>query len=147
MFFYRIKYIFLSAFAILLIIAIGLCVRGQNVIRLRGIDGERAFYLQSASSQGLRKERLGITDLFKVKGESVRFTFEGESEETLVSEILSAYNGEICFLEDVGETRSYYCKVEDWGNGITLYGQKINLHVAVNKNVCVVGTPIIFDGF
>lgn len=126
---------------------IGLGFYATNVSKLRDISGERVFYLDSPSSQGIRKEQLSALDIFRVEGESVRFLRADEQEEALVARIRGLYGAKVLFSESVGGVTSYYCYTGEWNNGIDLDGVVVNLHIAVSKSVCVVGTPIIFDGF
>lgn len=126
---------------------IGLGVFASNVSKLGDLSGERVFYLDDSSSQGVRKEELSILDVFRVEGESVRFARTEETEVALVERILDTYGAKVLFSETVCGTTSYYCYTGAWQNGIDLNGTTVNLHIAVSENVCAVGTPIIFDGF
>lgn len=135
----------LVAAAFLCVIGLGLCA--QKTSKLGALDGERVFYLDSASSQGLRTEELSPLDIFRVKGESVRFARSGESESALVARIRDTYGAEIVFCEEIDGVTSYYCYTGAWDNGIALGGVTVNLHIAVSETACAVGTPIIFDGF
>lgn len=119
-----------------------------QVCRLDGLEGERVFYLDSASSQGLRKEELSLRDFSRIKGESVRFDrTEEESAEELAKRLAEKYGAEILFTEEACGTVSYYGYTEKWNNGIDVNGVRVNLHIAVSQTECAVGTPIIFDGF
>ena len=118
-----------------------------NLSKLSELAGERVFYLDSPSSQGVRKEELSLADIFRVEGESVRFARNGEAEESLVSRIRDMYGAELLFCETVCGVTSYYCYTDEWQNGVELGGVTVNLHVAVSENACAVGTPVIFDGF
>ena len=122
------------------------CVKAANVSRLSFLSGERAYYLDSASSQSLIKTKLTAWDLFRVQGESVCFTIK-EEKEAFARSLVESYGGEILFIEEIGGTVSYYAYVPKWGQGITLYGKQVNLHIAVSEENCKVGTPIIFGGF
>jgi hypothetical protein len=135
----------LVAIAIVLVIGVGYFA--VNVSKLKGISGEHVYYLDSPSSQGLRKEQLSWTDIFRVEGESVRFARTTETEKDLVARIRDTYGAKVLFSEKVAGVTSYYCYTNDWGNGVELGGVTVNLHIAVSDSVCVVGTPIIFDGF
>ena len=126
---------------------IGLGFYAANVRKLRGLSGERTFYLDSPSSQGVRKEKLSVLDIFRVEGESVRFLRTEETEENLVARIRGQYGAKVIFSEKVDGVTSYYCYTSGWDNGIDLDGVVVNLHIAVSEGACVVGTPIIFDGF
>ncbi len=136
-----------------LIFAIGafFCVKTAHISKLSFLPGERAYYLDSASSQSLIKRELTAWDLFRVKGESVCFTLteKKETKEDFARVLVSRYGGEILFTEEVCGTVSYYAYIPKWGKGIALYGKQVNLHIAVSleDNRCAVGTPIIFGGF
>jgi len=135
----------LVALAIACVIGVGFYA--ANVSKLDALSGERVFYLDNASSQGLRKEELPILDIFRIEGESVRFARTEETEEGLVQRIRDTYGAKILFSERVDGVTSYYCHTDAWQNGIDINGVTVNLHIAVSKDVCAVGTPIIFDGF
>ena len=135
----------LVALAVVGVIALGFYA--ANVCKLGRLSGERVFYLDSPSSQGLRKERLSPLDIFRVEGESVRFTRTDEGEEALVMRIRDMFEAQVLFTETSCGVTSYYCYVGEWNNGIDLGGEVINLHIAVSETACAVGTPIIFDGF
>ena len=150
------KYLVKTFFTVFLATAVAVialfCVWSVNVCRLSSISGERVFYLHSASSQGLRKTGLALADFTKVRGESVCFTLEKARETdgealALAREIAADFGAEILKIEECGGVISYYAYTPRWANGVLISGQKINLHVAVSGERCVVGTPIIFDGF
>ena len=125
------------------------CVKATFVSRLSFLQGERAYYLDSASSQSLIKTELTAWDLFRVQGESVCFTIKEETEKTedFARSLVSRHGGEILFMEEIDGTVSYYAYIPAWGQGIALYGKQVNLHIAVSEKQCKVGTPIIFGGF
>ncbi len=135
----------LVALAVVGVLALGFCA--ANVSKLGVIDGERVFYLDSPSSQGVRKEQLSPLDIFRVEGESVRFARTGEGEDELVTRIRDMFGARVMFSETACGVTSYYCYVSEWDNGIDLNGEVINLHIALSETACAVGTPIIFDGF
>lgn len=122
-------------------------VRAYHTARLAGLQGERVFYLDSASSQGFRKTELSLLDIPRVKGECVRLDIAGKDGGRYALELISSFHGEVLFIEEVCGRTSYYAYAQELGEGICLYGKKVNLHVAVGEEECVVGTPIIFDGF
>lgn len=123
-------------------------VWGARVCKLSELDGTRVFYLDSASSQGLRTERLRLKDLARVKGESVRFGIDaGETPEEIAKRIAEQYGAEILFAEEACGVVSYYCHTDDWTESVEIGGERVNLHVAVSETQCAVGTPIVFDGF
>ncbi len=113
------------------------------VSKLANLDGERTYYLYSASSQAAQKKALSFLDLGHIKGESVRLAYR----EGLVQELCAAYGAEVALTEEVGGIRSYYCITPDWADGVTVGGKRVNLHIAVRGEECVVGSPIIFGGY
>ena len=119
--------------------------RALCVSRFSKIEGERTFYLYSASSQAVIKDRLRFADLFFVKGESVEFACEGEEES--LQKLLDIYQAKIVFLEETDGVRSYYCATTKWSDGVFLEGEFVNLHIAFRDSRCVVGAPLIFGGF
>lgn len=147
MFFWRLKNCLkmaIAAIAVLLIFAI-LC--GVHTTRFSAFEGERVFYLQSSSSQGLRKESLEYCDLFNVKGESVRFTFENKTPTQLLAKVLEEYNATVLFCECVAGILSYYAYTPQFVGGVVINGVTVNLHIAFRETTCVLGSPIIFDGY
>lgn len=122
-------------------------VRAYHITRLSSLQGERVFYLDSASSQGLRKTQLSFLDIPRVKGECVRMDLQGKDGGRYALNMISSFDGELVFMEEACGRTSYYAYAQGLGEGIWLYGKKVNLHVAVGEEECVVGTPIIFDGF
>ena len=153
MFYYRWKNFICTALAVGFCLLATLSIRAANTVLLADLKGERTFYLDSASSQGLRKSSLSIGELHRVKGECVRLDLTAQDggkyalNEEFALEIIRAYGAEIVFKEETCGQVSYYCYTPRFDNGLLLYGQRVNLHVAVGENACTVGTPIIFDGF
>lgn len=143
MFFTRLKRAFVSLASLGICLAVAFLLYAMNACKLQGLCGDRTFYLDSASSQGLRKESLSVLDLPRLRGECVRFS----CEEDEVLSILQSCGGRVEFMEEACGITSYYCSTSKWGDGLMLNGKKINLHLAYADGVCVVGVPIIFDGF
>ena len=92
-----------------LAIVVGLGVYVTNACRLRAIQGERVFYLDSDTSQGLRKTELELRDYARITGESVRFLRSAESADELAFGIAEKYGAEILFTEKAAGVVSYYC--------------------------------------
>ena len=82
-----------------------------------------------------------------MKGESVRFDRNGQDEYGLVSEILAQYGATLTYTETLDGVTSYYAITPNLYGGVLINGNKINLHIAISENQCVVGTPVIFGGF
>ena len=147
MFFRTLRNFITTLASLSLALAVGFGLYASNVCKLDGLEGERVFYRDSASSQGLRKEELSLRDFTRIKGVSVRFEVYGETAEGIVARITEAYGAEVLFTEEACGVTSYYCYTPKWTNGIEISGETVNLHVAVSETECAVGTPIIFDGF
>ena len=153
MFLYRLKNFICVALAVLFCLFFAVGVKGMSITRLAEIEGERTYFLDSASSQGLRKEYLTLADLTRVKGECVFTeisTYQGGralTNEEIAQEIAAFYEAEILFIEEACGAVSYYAYTKRWQDGLYINGVKINLHIAVGKDTLAVGTPIIFDGF
>ena len=135
----------ITAAAIAIVVGLGVYV--VNACKLRAIKGERVFYLDSNSSQGLRKTELELRDYARITGESVRFFRNEKDAEVIAQEIADKYNAKILFTEEAAGVLSFYCYTSAWDNGIDVNGQTVNLHIAVAETQCAVGTPIIYDGF
>ena len=153
MLFYRLKNFICVVFAVIFCLFFALGMKVSAVTRLADIEGERIYFLDSASSQGLRKKTLSISDLIRVKGECV-FTetslYDGGrylSNADIALEIATHYGGKILFQEEVDGVVSYYAYTTRWKDGLYINGKKVNLHIAVGQGRIAVGTPIIFDGF
>lgn len=136
---------FLATSALFCAVCSGVYV--TNACRLRALSGERVFYLDSASSQGLRKTELRLSDYARIAGESVRFSCGDEGAEVLAKRIAEKYGATILFCEEAAGILSYYGYTDTWKNGVCVGGEYVNLHIAVSETQCAVGTPIIFDGF
>ena len=150
------KYLFKTFFTVFLATVVAVLslffVWSINVCRLSSLSGERVFYLHSATSQGLRKTGLVLADFVNVRGESVCFGLEKQAQTEgegleIAREIAEKFGAEILKVESCDTLFSYYAYTPRWADGVFVDGQKINLHVAVSGGRCVVGTPIIFDGF
>ena len=153
MFVYRLKNFICVALAVIFSLFFAVGIKAVGVSRLADIEGERTYFLDSASSQGLRKNALLPSELTRVKGECVHTeisTYEGgryKTNEEIAKAIAARYHAEIYIIEEVDGVLSYYAYTEKWQDGLYINGKKINLHVAVGNGRLVVGTPIIFDGF
>lgn len=150
---YRFKNFICVSVACLFCLLFGLGVKAANVSRLSVLKGERTYFLDSASSQGLRKTELSLAELGRVKGECVQFnlkTYEGgryETSEKIAQSILDKFQAKLLFTEEVGGIVSYYAYTPLWQDGLFLQGERVNLHIALSQTRCVVGTPVIFGGY
>ena len=153
MLWYRLKNFICVALAVLFCLFFAVGVKGVAVTRLAEIEGKRTYFLDSASSQGLRKEVLSISDLARVKGECVSTeisVYDGGrylTNEEIAVEIATRFGAEILITEEVDGVLSYYAYTQKWKDGLYIDDKKINLHIAIGGGYIKVGTPIIFDGF
>ena len=157
MFRYFFKKFISLALSVAVACAVALFVRVENISRFSALRGERTFFLNSASSQGLRAETLSVKDIFRVKGECVRFDLKGydggryalngSSAEEFAQNLAKKYDAEIVMVEEACGVISFYAYTGRWGDFIYVDGRAVNLHIAVNGEICTVGSPIVFDGF
>ena len=147
--FASLKRMVFTLFALCMVCACCLFVRGAYVCKLREIEGRRCFYLHSPSAWAERKERLGLQDIPHVQGESVHFSFQGTHEQTLalVLEILKSYQAEIVCVEEACGVVSYYAHAPCLYTSVALEGKQVNLHIAIGEGRAAVGSPMIFGGF
>ena len=144
MFFWRLKKAVSVIVTAILAVGIFVCARFVNVTKFGGYAGVRAYYLDSATSQGLQKERLLGLECFRVQGESV---YVAGADEEFVDLVLQEYTATVLWIEEVCDVVSYYCYTPAWHNGVMINGQKVNLHIALSKEGCALGSPIIFGGY
>ena len=157
MFRYFFKKFIILVLSVAVACAVALFVRVENISRFSALQGERTFFLNSASSQGLRTQTLSVKDIFRVKGECVRFDLKdyeggryalnGRSAEEFAQNLTKSYDAEIVVVEEACGVVSFYAYTGRWGDCIYVDGRAVNLHIAVKGTACVVGSPIIFDGF
>ena len=99
-------------------------------------------YINSNSS--LCQETQGIKLLQAGKmGESFSFN-KGEID---IEKILSDFEADILFVENIKEGQSLYAYSKKIPYYKTISGRRINLHVFVTKDLVKVGTPLIFGSF
>ncbi len=129
-----------------------LALRAENASKLApyAAVGERTFYLDSASSQGLIKTKLSFMDIKRVRGESVSMKKEWKNEaekQAFVEEIFQRYQAEIVLVERCAGTVSYYGYSPEILQTERVAGRTVNLHVAVADSRAGVGIPLIYGGF
>ena len=147
MFWRKVKTFFCALCAIA--VAVGFCAAYKTVssVKLAALDGERFFYLDSASSQALCKRSLRFCELSRVRGESVHFEIGAGEKETLAKDVAKVYGAEIVAIEEACGVISYYAYAPKFQGGVLVNGKRVNLHIAVSETQAAVGTPIIFGGF
>lgn len=69
------------------------------------------------------------------------------SLENVAREIAGLYGAEVLFFERSSGTLSAYCHSKKLVGGVEVNGNLVNLHIALRGKRCVVGTPLVFDGF
>ena len=129
-----------------------LALRAGNASKLApyAAAGERTFYLDSASSQGLVKTQLSLTDIKRVRGESVSIKKEWKNEaekRAFAEEVFQRYQAEILLVERCAGTVSYYGYSPKILQTEQVAGKTVNLHVAVADSCAGVGIPLIYGGF
>lgn len=150
---YKIKRWIGALIAVLFALLFIFCIKGMHLSRFSDIEGKRAFFLDSASSQGLQKVELSLMDVIRIKGECVqtdKTTYTGGrylSNEELAQEIAQKYRAEIMFFEEACGIVSYYAYTGAWADSVFLYGRKVNLHIAVDADKVTIGTPMVFGGY
>ncbi len=145
MFFYRVRGI---VFALSALVAAAFCciaVRVTNVDKLGAYVGTHTYYLDSTSSQALMKTRLNGLECLRVKGESVRI--EGKADAAFVERVLQEQGASVRFVEETCDVTSYYAYTPQWQESVYIMGERVNLHIAVGEDACVIGYPIIFGGY
>ena len=135
------KRFFATACACVIFLLLIGALRLQNTFPLSALTGERTYYLDSLSSQAVLKKRLRFSEIFRVKGQSVKL--EGRVD---VQEIASRYGATLVKTERLENVVSYYYFI-DGKTGVCVDGTIVNLHIAVSKNQTVVGVPFIFGSF
>ena len=125
-----------------LLVCVCAFVRTLQISAFEGFQGERTFYLHSASSQAQIKRTLSLSDFDDIKGESITL-----NEKIDLESVLKKYDAYIVMEETCGETTSYYCYSPRFFRGVTLGGKRVNLHIAIGAETTTLGTPIIFGGF
>ena len=121
-----------------------------SLVKLSKTDGEREFYVGSASSQGLCRTELAFSEIGRVSGESVYFQIETAiSPQDLAKAIANDYNAEIVIEEYVCGIYGAYAYSPLWVDGVYVNGRYVNLHIAIHmEGGCgAVGAPIIFGGY
>ncbi|HIY77516.1 MAG TPA: hypothetical protein H9728_00575 [Candidatus Borkfalkia excrementavium] len=80
--------------------------------------------------------------LSSLTGES---TVYGDAERAFAQ--AEKYGARLIFRESAAGTDSYYYYSPRLGGGIELFGELINLHIAVKEGGCAIGSPVIFGGY
>ena len=149
LFFFSVGSFFKTIFSVLLS-AILFLFMAMLTVTAFPFEGEKEYYLSSASSQSLIKSNLVMTDLPLLRGESARVAVECESaqsEQAYFNEILAKYKASVLKVERFEDGTSYYCYSAKLKRGVNLDGVTVNLHVVIKANEIALGTPIIFGGY
>lgn len=85
-----------------------------------------------------------LTKIFTsyVTGESTTYS----NTQTAFSEA-KRLGAKILFSESVQNVTCYYAYTPKINNCVTLYGEKINIQIAVSESYSKIGTPLIFGSF
>lgn len=135
--FLTIKAFVVTAVAILCVIFIYALSKSSVFSR-----GERYEFYRGTSSEEIVLSRSPYEKLFLsgVRGEGVQYT--GDRAE----EIISRFDAEILFTEEVAGVVNYYCYSPFLKTSLLIGDKTVNLHVACNGENTAAGTPIIFGG-
>ena len=125
-----------------------LSLRLGCVCKLREIDGRRTFFVYAPSSKACVRTSLSISEMLFVTGECVEKECSSvEVAKAYAKTIVERYRAVVLFEEEIDGIKCLYAYAEGLGNGVTVYGKRVNLHIAVKNNRCAVGTPMIFGGY
>lgn len=138
---------FLRGMRALFIVALILAVAAGTILLLHAPVFEKGsgyeLYLAPHSSALTIRTDDPARDKLKyvVKGESVRY--DGDEKDALIAR----FRAKVLMTEEAAGVVNYYCFSPLLGEGVSLYGRTVNLHIAVSKTQTAVGTPLIFGGF
>lgn len=133
--------------SIIIIIALAVCAAVVSLPKKTAFEcGDSYTFFIGTSSADCKvitvdkgAELLALT-LTNVCGEATTF-------KTLdTDELLEKVNGKILFSEQLSDSVNYYCSA-DLPYSVTLYGQKVNLHICIKADSVTVASPIIFGGY
>lgn len=133
--------------SIIIIIALAVCAAVVSLPKKTAFEcGDSYTFFIGTSSADCKvitvdkgAELLALT-LTNVCGEATTF-------KTLdTDELLEKVNGKILFSEQLSDSVNYYCSA-DLPYSVTLYGQKVNLHICIKADRVTVASPIIFGGY
>lgn len=68
-------------------------------------------------------------------------------DEINLEEFSRDFKAETVFIEEIAEGTSYYAYSKKIPYYKIIYGKKVNLHIFLGKENCVIGTPLIFGSF
>lgn len=119
-----------------------------NAFPLNELDGAHTYYLYSPSSQAQMQTALCPFDALFLTGESVSFSKpQGKTDEEIIQTLVKQFNAEIVAKEEICGEVSYYAFSPNLQGGAFVQGVRVNLHIALSKEQCAVGTPVVFGGF
>ena len=100
-------------------------------------------YLNSASSSAqIANTKFGFFGVKNIRGES----FKIDIEDFNMEDFLNDYSARIVFVEEIEQGVSYYAYSPKIKYRTKLFGQTINLHIFIGKQVTI-GAPLIFGSF
>lgn len=97
------------------------------------------YFIKDGSDCVIKTVKKGETAFLK-KGESCEISLSAE-------EILKKLDVIVRRIEITNGIVSYYGYTEKFNYSVNLYGEIINVHVAVDKDVVRLGTPIIYGSY
>ncbi len=107
-----------------------------------GFSESRAVYTGTSSNSHF-KEYPHLACVNKIKGESCKIP----TSEFNMEEFTEYFSAKKVRTEAVAETVSYYFVSPKLKNYVLINGQKINLHIAINNEYVVIGSPVIYGGY
>ena len=106
------------------------------------------YYLYSASSQAMICTELSLSDVYSVTGEKAVFRFETEeSAREGARKLLEEHRADIVATECVAGVQSVYAYSARLGEGVRLFGERVNLQIVLSGATVQVGLPIVFGGY
>ncbi len=126
------------------LICLALAVGNNRPIFLDRASQIQTYLSNSSSGEIITlKEDNYFTFFGKIKGES----YKADKQEFSLEDFLREFDGEILFVEKIGEGVSYYGKADKIKYRKIYNGEIINFHIFVGENSVTVGAPIIYGSF
>lgn len=103
---------------------------------------ERTVYVSDSSSSIFEKYPQ-FSFVNRQKGESCKIPVDNFDLQAFITEFCA----EKVMTEKSADTVSYYFVSPKLKNCVTVNGKKINVHIAINDEYAVIGSPIIYGGY
>ncbi len=106
------------------------------------------YYLYSVSSQAKISKSLTVAEYFSKTGEKSVFAMKSKKEaDRYALKLLKEHRATVVCEENVAGVRSIYAYAPALGEGVSLFGKTVNLHLVVSAESLQVGVPLIFGGY